>query len=246
MEDTITTPIVEETPNTEEVNQTVITTPDQEVKEVKGKRRTPEWVPYGVVAEKCRTIKDLEQQISELMPKAIHYDEQVAFLEQYPEYGKRIQQTYEGYFGGDKGGKEEDDYSPEDEIKNQLESRIQQLENQNLEVQKRQFMQQLEKDLSNINSDIRKHNYPITEDEVYQTMLNNEISSAPLAYQLLRGQKILDIQEQWESKYTQDLKNIPLGTAPIGRTQGALQIRRPKSFDDGVEMALKEKRKLVI
>ncbi len=237
--ETTITPIeetpIEETPNEEEVNQG------------ESKKEFPD-IPYARFAEVVHRKQELEDQIIAQTPIIEAYSNYVELLKQNPKLEKEIQQLCNNYFSTEEEEKNEEENEDNfgDKFTRQLEDRLKQIEDRQFIFTKKQIEQTLEKEMAEVMTRIKKNNFSISERDIYQIMLNEEIGSPLKALNYLIGDQIDTFRKQWEVDYTTKMKNIPSGTPSVGGIRGNLQVKRPKDFEEAVAMALKEGKKYII
>ncbi len=236
MEENITTtPVIDNTLNTTEVNQIVETTEQDNVSQdwqnQEVKKKVPQYVPYHVVSEKSATIKALRQQVADLERKGREYDAHVALLEQHPDYAERIKQVSDEYFSNK--GNEYEDYGDNTHEIGQITKRLEEIENRQikLEVEKR-----LDAELTNVMREAKNQGDIITEKELYKVMLDYNIQSPKAAYLILKGTKIPEYRKVWEQDYVRRAKSVPPGTASVEGVLGTLQVKTPQDFAEASQM----------
>ncbi|MEW6095775.1 MAG: hypothetical protein AB1567_04515 [bacterium] len=244
---TPTTPTTEEvnqtvdTPAIEEVNQTIETPTTSEVNTtVEPNKKKPSWMPYGVYSEKVKEYNDLRRQWEDAQVAIKGYNEWQKILSDNPDFAEGVRQLWQQYFNPDQ--------QPQEDLTDvsDYETRLKKIEEDILLRQKAEIQTKFENELSSALEQSKKDGIPITREEIMRLMLDNEIASPLIAYNVLVGQKLSDIKKGWESQWTQTLKSTPQGTPSTGGIQTTLQTKRPTSLDEAAQMALKDNRKMII
>jgi len=239
MEEQSTTTPVEKTPiDIKEVKDTIS---DKEQIEEDSKsqidKKIPSSIPYNrfvEVNQKYRNalsqIDELQKQIGEIQSIKEDMEHWQRFSEENPEFIEKIQDLYQQQF------------IPKEEVVENVDKLSQ------LETEFRKFREQIEIDkikrdistkLDEVQKVLDKENLPYTKTDILQIMDKENIASPELALTILIGRNIDKLKEKWNISQQQTHATIPPGTPSLEGIKGILQSKRPSSFDEAVEMALK-------
>jgi len=258
MEENTITPVVEDDFQGDgQTTETIIQENNEEVTgQEKEENKVPRNVPYSAITKKSAVIRDLrakvaslESELADLRNTKQTVDEYLHLLEANPNYAQDIQKVYKKHFpsGNQLNEYDEDNYEDnyEDNGKNEIDKLFQRIAKVEELQLRQQIEQQMDKEMDTVMREMASQGHSFTQNDIYNVMLKNDVSSPMIAYKILVGDNLSKIKQQWENSYNQKIKNIPPGTVSVGGLKGKLQMRIPQNFDEAYMMAMKSDRQIV-